>query len=214
MPSPCCCAACWPAACWRNAASTRMSRRWRRRWSGTASRPAAGRWPRSSAARPKISTRPRSVARRSRAWPRISPTASWRRCSGWSFAGLPGALAYKAINTADSMIGHKSPRHLAFGWASARCDDLVNLPASRLSVLWLVAGGRAARPVAGGARWPRCGAMRAITARPMPAGRKPRWPARSASGSPVRASMTAWRSRSAGWARATASLSRATFATR
>jgi adenosylcobinamide-phosphate synthase len=54
------------------------------------------------------------------------------------FAGLPGALAYKAINTADSMIGHKSPRHLAFGWASARCDDLVNLPASRLSVLWLV----------------------------------------------------------------------------
>ena len=54
------------------------------------------------------------------------------------FAGLPGALAYKAINTADSMIGHKSPRHLAFGWAAARCDDLVNLPASRLSVLWLV----------------------------------------------------------------------------
>jgi len=54
------------------------------------------------------------------------------------FAGLPGALAYKSINTADSMIGHKSPRHLAFGWASARCDDLVNLPASRLSALWLV----------------------------------------------------------------------------
>jgi adenosylcobinamide-phosphate synthase len=52
--------------------------------------------------------------------------------------GLPGAFAYKAINTADSMIGHKSPRHLAFGWAAARCDDLVNLPASRLSVVWLV----------------------------------------------------------------------------
>jgi len=51
--------------------------------------------------------------------------------------GLPGALAYKAINTADSMIGHKSERYLAFGWASARCDDLVNLPASRLSALWL-----------------------------------------------------------------------------
>lgn len=50
--------------------------------------------------------------------------------------GLPGALAYKAINTADSMIGHKSERYLAFGWASARCDDLVNLPASRLSALW------------------------------------------------------------------------------
>ena len=55
-------------------------------------------------------------------------------------AGLPGAIAYKAINTADSMIGHKSERHLAFGWAAARADDLVNLPASRLSALWLVLG--------------------------------------------------------------------------
>lgn len=53
-------------------------------------------------------------------------------------AGLPGVIAYKAINTADSMIGHKSPRHLAFGWASARFDDLVNLPASRLSAFWFV----------------------------------------------------------------------------
>lgn len=53
-------------------------------------------------------------------------------------AGLPGALAYKAVNTADSMIGHRSERHEAFGWASARFDDLVNLPASRLSALWLV----------------------------------------------------------------------------
>ncbi len=47
--------------------------------------------------------------------------------------GLPGLLAYKAINTADSMIGHKTERHRAFGWAAARLDDLVNLPASRLS---------------------------------------------------------------------------------
>jgi adenosylcobinamide-phosphate synthase len=54
-------------------------------------------------------------------------------------AGLPGALAYKAVNTADSMIGHKSERHLAFGWAAARFDDLINLPASRLAALWLVA---------------------------------------------------------------------------
>ncbi len=51
--------------------------------------------------------------------------------------GLPGALAYKAINTADSMIGHRTERYEDFGWASARCDDLVNLPASRLSALWL-----------------------------------------------------------------------------
>lgn len=54
-------------------------------------------------------------------------------------AGLPGAAAYKALNTADSMIGHKTERHAAFGWAAARLDDLVNLPASRLSGLLLVA---------------------------------------------------------------------------
>ncbi|MEZ2408274.1 adenosylcobinamide-phosphate synthase [Bosea sp. OAE752] len=53
--------------------------------------------------------------------------------------GLPGIAAYKAINTADSMIGHRTPRHLAFGWAAARLDDLVNLPASRLTALLLVA---------------------------------------------------------------------------
>ncbi len=47
--------------------------------------------------------------------------------------GLPGLVAYKVINTADSMLGHMSERHRAFGWAAARLDDLVNLPASRLS---------------------------------------------------------------------------------
>jgi adenosylcobinamide-phosphate synthase len=47
--------------------------------------------------------------------------------------GLAGGAAYKAANTADSMIGHRSTRHEAFGWAAARFDDLVNLPASRLS---------------------------------------------------------------------------------
>jgi len=56
-----------------------------------------------------------------------------------AIAGLPGAALYKAINTADSMIGHRTPRHEAFGWAAARLDDLVNLPASRLSALLLVA---------------------------------------------------------------------------
>src|SRR3984893_16003499 len=53
--------------------------------------------------------------------------------------GLPGIIAYKAINTADSMIGHMSERHRAFGWAAARLDDLVNLPASRLTGLIFVA---------------------------------------------------------------------------
>jgi len=56
-----------------------------------------------------------------------------------ALGGLPGGVLYKAVNTADSMIGHRSPRHEAFGWAAARFDDLVNLPASRLSGLWLVA---------------------------------------------------------------------------
>ena len=63
-------------------------------------------------------------------------------------AGLPGAVAYKAINTADSMIGHKSDRHRAFGWAAARLDDFVNLPASRLSALWLALAGLSWRSVA------------------------------------------------------------------
>jgi adenosylcobinamide-phosphate synthase len=56
-----------------------------------------------------------------------------------AIAGLPGAALYKAINTADSMIGHRTPRYEAFGWAAARLDDLANLPASRLSALLLVA---------------------------------------------------------------------------
>lgn len=50
--------------------------------------------------------------------------------------GLPGLAAYKAINTADSMIGHRTPRHEQFGWAAARFDDLANLPASRLTGLF------------------------------------------------------------------------------
>ncbi len=54
-------------------------------------------------------------------------------------AGLPGAAIYKAINTADSMIGHLSKRYADFGWAAARLDDLVNLPASRLTALFLIA---------------------------------------------------------------------------
>jgi adenosylcobinamide-phosphate synthase len=56
-----------------------------------------------------------------------------------AIGGLPGSALYKAINTADSMIGHRTPRYEAFGWAAARLDDLVNLPASRLSALLLVA---------------------------------------------------------------------------
>jgi adenosylcobinamide-phosphate synthase len=56
-----------------------------------------------------------------------------------ALGGLAGGAAYKAINTADSMIGHRTSRHEAFGWAAARLDDLANLPASRLSALLIVA---------------------------------------------------------------------------
>lgn len=59
--------------------------------------------------------------------------------------GLAGGAFYKAVNTADSMIGHRTERHQAFGWASARLDDLLNLPASRLSAL-LIVGAAALTP--------------------------------------------------------------------
>ena len=69
--------------------------------------------------------------------------------------GLPGLLAYKMVNTADSMIGHLNTKYRDFGWASAKLDDLMNWPAARLSALMLVAaawwteGSRAARAAAG-----------------------------------------------------------------
>lgn len=56
--------------------------------------------------------------------------------------GLPGGVLYKAANTADSMIGHRTTRHEAFGWAAARFDDLINLPASRLTALFLLIAAR------------------------------------------------------------------------
>jgi adenosylcobinamide-phosphate synthase len=49
--------------------------------------------------------------------------------------GLPGIVAYKLVNTADSMIGHLTPRYRAFGWASARLDDVLNLIPARLTAL-------------------------------------------------------------------------------
>jgi adenosylcobinamide-phosphate synthase len=70
-----------------------------------------------------------------------------------AIGGLPGAALYKAINTADSMIGHRSPRYEAFGWAAARLDDLVNLPASRLSALLLVAAAALSRNGSADAAW-------------------------------------------------------------
>lgn len=55
-----------------------------------------------------------------------------------ALAGLVGGALYKAVNTADSMIGHRTPRHEAYGWAAARLDDGLNLPASRLAAMLIV----------------------------------------------------------------------------
>ncbi len=60
-------------------------------------------------------------------------------------AGLPGIFAYKMLNTADSMIGHRSQRHAAFGWAAARLDDIANLLPARLAALLIAISASAYR---------------------------------------------------------------------
>lgn len=84
----------------------------------------------------------------------------------FAVAGLPGIVAYKVVNTADSMIGHRTPRHEAFGWAAARLDDLLNLVPARLTALltlcaaprtlprWREVVADAARHVSPNAGWP------------------------------------------------------------
>ncbi|MBC7279824.1 cobalamin biosynthesis protein [Nocardioides sp.] len=56
-----------------------------------------------------------------------------------ALAGVPGLLGYRAANTLDAMVGHHNDRYEQFGWASARLDDLLNLPGSRLSGLLAIA---------------------------------------------------------------------------
>jgi adenosylcobinamide-phosphate synthase len=57
----------------------------------------------------------------------------------YALLGLPGMLAYKAANTLDSMVGYRNDRYLAFGWASARLDDVMNLVPARLSGVLIAA---------------------------------------------------------------------------
>jgi adenosylcobinamide-phosphate synthase len=63
----------------------------------------------------------------------------------FAIGGLPGLFAYKMLNTADSMIGHKTERYRDFGFAAARTDDLANWPAARLSVLLIALGALASK---------------------------------------------------------------------
>lgn len=87
--------------------------------------------------------------------------------------GLPGLILYKVVNTADSMIGYRTPRYEDFGWAAARLDDLLNLVPARLTaVLILLASGRggswkditadAARHKSPNAGWPEAAMARAL----------------------------------------------------
>ncbi len=56
-----------------------------------------------------------------------------------ALAGTPGLLAFRAVNTLDAMVGHRSARHRRFGWASARLDDVAGWPGARLTALLTVA---------------------------------------------------------------------------
>lgn len=58
-----------------------------------------------------------------------------------ALAGVPGLLAFRAVNTLDAMVGHKSPRYLRYGWASARLDDVAGWPGARLTALAAVLAG-------------------------------------------------------------------------
>ncbi|MCV6595934.1 MAG: adenosylcobinamide-phosphate synthase CbiB [Mangrovicoccus sp.] len=90
-------------------------------------------------------------------------------------AGLPGILVYKMVNTADSMIGYRTPRHEGFGWASARFDDLLNLIPARLTALiiaalhkglghWSAITTEARRHRSPNAGWPEAAMARALNA--------------------------------------------------
>ena len=70
-----------------------------------------------------------------------------------ALCGLPGLVVYKIVNTADSMIGHLSPRYAAFGWAAARADDVLNVVPARLAaVLLLLTAPLLRAPLAAAAR--------------------------------------------------------------
>lgn len=110
----------------------------------------------------------------------------------WYLAGgLTGIVLYKAINTADSLIGHRNERFEAFGWAAARLDDVVNLPASRLTAVLIAVAAALTNPKTGLQAAMVPGATPACTARPTPVGPKRPWQGHLVSRLLDRASMTA-----------------------
>ncbi len=91
----------------------------------------------------------------------------------FAIGGLPAMAAYKALNTADSMIGHRTPRHEAYGWAAARADDLANWIPARLTGLaiaalhgrlrdWPAIAAEARAHRSPNAGWPEAAAARAL----------------------------------------------------
>ncbi|MGW2178757.1 cobalamin biosynthesis protein [Streptomyces sp. NPDC001732] len=68
-----------------------------------------------------------------------------------ALGGVPGLAGFRAVNTLDAMVGHKSPRYRRYGWASARLDDLAGWPGARLTALLAVAAG--GRPGAAARAW-------------------------------------------------------------
>ena len=64
--------------------------------------------------------------------PRTPPTRWWARWCGGPWAGCRGCVGFRAVNTLDAMVGHRSPRYRRYGWASARLDDVAGWPGARL----------------------------------------------------------------------------------
>jgi hypothetical protein len=117
----------------------------------------------------------------------------------WARLGAPAVFAYRAINTMDAMVGHRTDRYRRFGWASAQADDLVNYFPARLSVLALVG----VRPVVRDACGAPCAATHPSTRRRTEGSSRPRSLARSTCSSAgstptTEASRTAARSATAG----------------